>query len=123
LFLFASEPAATIIDTGSTNIPGMRVTMDPIGNHATIERRNGSKSRMKMNKEIRNRLMRDLQAAGPLNELPANHCMKSASFGSSLYVEFNGVRSPDLSCPVQADEKAAALKKDATEILRAARGQ
>jgi hypothetical protein len=119
----ASESGATIIDTGSTNIPGLRVTIDPGANHATIERRNGTTYRMKLGKAIRDRFLSDLQAAGPLNTLPAKYCMKSASFGSSLYVEFNSVRSPDLSCPAQPDHRAETLKKDAVEILKMARNQ
>jgi hypothetical protein len=46
--------------------------------------------------------------------------MKSVSFGSSLYVEFNGLRSPDLSCEGQQDARAEALQKSAREMLRAA---
>ena len=64
--------------------------------------------------------MQDLKAAGPLNELPVKHCMKSVSFGKSLFIEYNGVRSPDLSCQ-QTDTRAAALKKDATDVLNAAK--
>ncbi|HEY3939352.1 MAG TPA: hypothetical protein VGL97_18115 [Bryobacteraceae bacterium] len=119
----ASDSGPTIIDTGSTNIPGLRVIMDEAGNRATVELRNGTKRRMKMNKALHEQFLRNLQAAGPLNALPANHCMKSASFGSSLYVELNGVRSPDLSCPAQVDPRTKALKSDATKILRAARNQ
>jgi hypothetical protein len=100
----------------------LRVTIEPVGNLATVERRDGVKSRAKISKQLRDRFLRDLQKAGPLNELPVNHCMKSASFGSSLYIELGGVRSRDLSCPAQADARAAALKKDAAAILGAVRG-
>jgi len=112
----------SIIDTGSTNIPGMSVTLENSGHHAMVERRDGSKERVKLTKEMCDRLLRDLKAAGALNELPKSHCMKSASFGSSLYVEYNGVRSADLSCP-QRDERAAAIKKDASEILNAVKSR
>jgi hypothetical protein len=111
-----------IIDTGSTNIPGVNVMLENSGHHAMVERRDGSKQRVKLTKELCDRLLRDLKAAGALSELPQSHCMKSASFGSSLYVEYNGVRSADLSCP-QRDERAAAIKKDAGEILSAAKGR
>jgi len=111
-----------IIDTGSTNIPGVNVVLENSGHYAMVERRDGSKQRVKLKKELCDRLLRDLKAAGGLSELPKSHCMKSASFGSSLYVEYNGVRSADLSCP-QRDDRAAALKKDAGEILSAAKGR
>jgi hypothetical protein len=45
--------------------------------------------------------------------------MKSVSFGKSIFIEYKGVRTPDLSCQ-QSDPRAAALKKDAAEILSAA---
>ena len=109
---------ATIIDTGSTNRPGLSVTLDEHGSQATVERRGGSKQVVKLAKDVCDRFMRDLKAAGPLDELPKTHCMKSVSFGSALYIEYNGVRSADLSCP-QHDPRAVALKNDAAEILAA----
>jgi hypothetical protein len=116
----AKEPEATIIDTGSTNRAGMRVTFDREG-HASIEQRNEEIRRVKLNERLCKRFMEDMRAAAPLSALPSGHCMKSVSFGSSMFVEFEGDRSPDLSCPRQTDERAAALQKDANEILQAAR--
>ena len=109
----------TVIDSGSTNSPGMRVTIEQAGQNASIERKDGSKQRVKLNKDICDRVVQDLEAAGPLNQLPVGHCMKSVSFGKSIFIEYKGVRTPDLSCR-QPDPRAAALKKDAAEILSAA---
>jgi hypothetical protein len=109
----------TVIDSGSTNVPGMKVTIEGSGQHAMVERKDGSKQKIKLTKEICERVVQDVEAAGPLNELPVRHCMKSASFGKSIFIEYKGVRTPDLSCQ-QADPRAAALKKDAEEILSAA---
>jgi hypothetical protein len=109
----------TIIDTGSTNVPGMNVTLDSAGNGALVERRGGAKQKVALTQEMCNHLLEDLKAAGPLNELPVKHCMKSVSFGKSLFIEYNGVRSPDLSCQ-QSDPRSAALRTDAAEILNAA---
>jgi hypothetical protein len=61
-----------------------------------------------------------VEAAGPLHSLPAGHCVKSASFGISLFVSRGNDRSPDLSCVDQSDPQAVALKKQAEEILQAA---
>jgi hypothetical protein len=116
--LFAGAQV-TVIDSGSTNIPGMRMTIEPSSHQANVERKDGSKQRVKLSKEICDRVVQDLEAAGPLNELPVAHCMKSVSFGKSIFIEYKGVRTPDLSCQ-QADARAAALKKDAEEILSAA---
>jgi hypothetical protein len=105
-----------IIHTGSTNLQGMTMTLQKSGPHVTIERTDGSTQRTKVPKDMCARLLADLKAAGPLNQLPAAHCMKSVSFGASLFIEFAGLRSPDLSCP-QTDPRSVALKKDASGIL------
>jgi hypothetical protein len=109
----------TVIDSGSTNFPGMKMTIEQSGPGALVELKDGSKQRVKLTKELCDRILEDLQAAGPLNELPVRRCMKSASFGKSIFIEYKGVRTPDLSCQ-QPDPRALALKKDATEILSAA---
>ena len=121
MLLSAAGPKATIIDTGSTNRPGLRLTIDTEGN-AVLEPRNAEVLRTKLPEELCKQLMRDIEAAAPLNALPTVHCMKSVSFGSSLFIERDGDRSPDLNCPSQRDDRAAALQKDAKEILKAARG-
>jgi hypothetical protein len=109
----------TIIDTGSTNVPGMNVKLTNSGTEAMVERRGGAKQKITLTQEMCSHLMEDLKAAGPLNELPVRHCMKSVSFGKSLFIEYNGVRSPDLSCQ-QSDPRSVALRSDASEILSAA---
>ncbi len=109
----------TVIDSGSTNVPGMRMTIEQSNRRAIVERKDGSKQPVKLTKEVCDRILQDVEAAGPLNELPVRHCMKSVSFGKSIFIEYKGVRTPDLSCQ-QSDPRAAALKKDAQEILSAA---
>jgi hypothetical protein len=115
----STSAQVTVIDSGSTNVPGMRMTVERSGHRAILERKDGSKQRIKLTKEICDRVLQDVEAAGPLNELPVRHCMKSVSFGKSIFLEYKGVRTPDLSCR-QDDPRAAALKKDAEEILSAA---
>jgi hypothetical protein len=110
----------TIIDSGSTNIPGMNIKLESSGPQAMVEHRDGSTQKITLAKDLCDRLIGDLKVAGPLNQLPVRHCAKSVSFGTSLYVEYNGVRSPDLSCR-QADEHVTALKVDADAILSAVR--
>ena len=114
----AETPQALVIDTGSTNRPGMTVTVDETGN-ASAKPRRGEPQSMNLNPQLCQALMKDIKAAGTLSALPEHHCMKSASFGSSLYVEMNGDRSPDLSCANPPDPRAAALQKDARDILQA----
>ncbi len=118
--LLANTSRATIEDTGSTNRPGLRVTFDREG-HAAVEPRHGETQHVTLPSRICKRFMQDLEAAGPVNELPAVHCMKSVSFGSRTFVIFEGNRSPDLSCPVTENPRNLALQKDVDEILHAAR--
>lgn len=115
-----SVAQVTIIETGSTNTPGMNVKMKKAGPQAMIEPKEGAAQKLMLKKDLCRRLMKDLAAAGALDKLPEAHCMKSASFGTSLFVEYKGVRSPDLSCP-QTDGRMAALKKDVNEIMAAAK--
>jgi hypothetical protein len=106
----------TIIDTGSTNRPGLQVTLDASGN----AKARGAEGRViRLNSAICKRFMLAVQSAAPLHALTAAHCMKSVSFGSRLFIEYHGERSPDLSCPVQGNPRVDALKKQAAEILAA----
>jgi hypothetical protein len=122
MVLPANSPQVLVIDSGSTNRPGATLTLDESGN-VTVEQRNNEAQSTKISAELCQQLMRDVKAAGMLSELPAQHCPKSVSFGSKLYVEFNGDRSPDISCTPQSDARAAALQKDANEILEIVRKQ
>lgn len=115
----ASTPHVTIEDTGSTNRSGLRVTVDREG-HATVEPRNGETQHVNLPARLCRRFLEQVEVAAPLNEMPAVHCIKSVSFGSRTFLDFNGTRSPDISCPA-ADERIQTLAKDANEILQAAR--
>ncbi len=108
----------TVIETASTNRPETRVT---IGRQAkAMVRVSGTRSStIPLGTEERKRIWKAVSDAEPLENLPVSHCMKSASFGSSLFVEIDGQRSPDLSCANQADPRAAALHAEARGILQA----
>jgi hypothetical protein len=117
-----SAPQALVIDSGSTNRPGITITVDESGG-ATAQPRNGESKPLNLDPQLCQALMKDIKAAGQLSALPEHHCPKSVSFGSSLYVEVNGHRSPDLSCANPPDARMAALQKDANDILEAVRAQ
>lgn len=110
---------ATIIDTGSTNRPGLQVTLGANGS-ATIASRDVGPHAIWLNRRLCKRFMLTLQSAAPMQALAATRCMKSVSFGSRLFIEYDGERSPDLSCPIQQDPRVDTLKKQAAEILAAA---
>ena len=115
----AGNPKITITSTGSTNTAGFEVTLDG-AESATLHPQGDAARQVKLNSSAIAEFANTVEAAGALHALPANHCMKSASLGSRLYVSRGTDRSPDLSCPEQSDTRAAAIKKQAEEILRAA---
>jgi hypothetical protein len=122
IFMLNAFGQIVITDTGSTNRPGMTVTLGAKG-HAVIANRRGGKTEMQLEPELQSRLLKDLEAAAPLDQINARHCMKSASFGSSLFVTYKGVRSPDLSCGGQSDPNAMAVQKDMQEVMAQARAK
>jgi hypothetical protein len=96
---------ATIVDSGSTNRAGFRLAVDRSGNAEVTGqlRRFGQDPppvpmRQTLPKALVETFYANLKAAGRLDSLPAVHCAKSASFGSTLTVAFGNERSPDLSC-------------------------
>ena len=121
-------PQATVIDTGSTNRPGLRVTFDQdgralanVGGGAAASPEGAASQDIQLHADVCKQMLDQLKAVGSLSGLPARHCMKSVSFGSGLYVEYQGERSPDLSCPGQTDSRAEALQKMASKVLEDAR--
>ena len=61
-------------------------------------------------------LFEKLQAAMPLGDIGAAHCMKSASFGSSTTIAYEGQMTPDLSCGAGSDA-ARELARTAAVIV------
>lgn len=119
LMASSSDNQVTIEDTGSTNRLGVRLTLEDTG-HATVEPRQGQPQEIQLDHDLCRKFLHDVKALGSLAALPANHCAKSVSFGSSLYLEYKGVRSPDLSCSTQ-DSRLIDIQKRANDLLRAAR--
>ena len=116
----AAQPTqqATIEETGSTNTLGVKIVVGP-GGAAQMHVEGEEVRTVTINADLSDRLFRDLKAFSPMSALPGNHCIKSASFGTSLYVEYSGERSPDLNCPAPVGSKLAQLQKDVNEIMQA----
>ena len=120
------EPdAATILDSGSTNRPGFRIVVAQSGlaELTSMPRKSGEKPepveplRRMLPAAVLNRFYGDLKTAKPLASLPAVHCMKSASFGSTLTVAFAGEQTPDLSCGDGGNAAMSRLIRDVNEIV------
>jgi hypothetical protein len=104
--------AAVIVNSGSTNISGYRIVVQPDG-RATVTTQ-GSNRTQQLAKSTVAPFFKHLSAAMPLGKLESEPCMKSASFGSTTTVQYKGERSPDLSCPMEG--LGAALGADVQRV-------
>lgn len=121
----AETEAVAIVDSGSTNRAGFRISLDaagaaemtlvPRGRAAVSE--NALPVRRAIPQALAERLRADLAEARPLAGLPAARCMKSASFGSSLSVEAGNERTPDLNCGDGGNAELRKLIRDVREIV------
>jgi hypothetical protein len=121
--LAQSSSEAVVMNSGSTNTSGFRISIDKQGEaqYTPMPRRFGATAhaepvQRKIPDELTQRFFLDLEAAKPLSGLPRGRCRKSASFGSSLTIEFGGERTPDLSCPNDCS-LIQNLSRDANEIV------
>jgi hypothetical protein len=109
---------ALIVNSGSTNRAGYRLRV--YANGWTALQQGDIPLRKRVPAALVERFFADLKAAAPLDKLPAAHCMKSASFGSTTSIGYGGKISPDLSCP-SSSPPARALAVDAAALARAPR--
>ena len=123
---------AAIVDSGSTNGNGFRILVERSGRTqlAVVPRNAGSQPAEvpvttfgTIPAALAQRLYSDLDAARPISSLPLQHCPKSASFGTTLTIEFEGQTTPDLSCGDGANPKMRALVEDTQQIVNASRKQ
>jgi hypothetical protein len=111
-YLPVPKGAAVILNTGSTNTLGYRIVVQRSGAAESI---NGPRRAMgSVPDSLAAQFFNDLQAAMPLSAHGSSTCMKSASFGSSMFVWWHGSRSGDLSCG-----GAGAVATDAYKIAQA----
>ena len=116
----AETGTAVIVNSGSTNSPGFRIVVERPGT-ADYTQTRGRASTVKghIPPELAKRFFTDLEAGKPLADLPHRTCMKSASFGTTLTVEFSGETTPDLNCKSGAGPKLQSLMNDVNEIVKA----
>ena len=125
-FLLGKDDIATIVDSGSTNTVGFRIVVQRSGKAEwiTTSRRYGSQAgegsktkQQQLSHALIDRLFSDLNAVRPLSSIPKQGCMKSASFGTTRAIEFDGQRTPDLTCGGGGNAKVQALIQDVNEIV------
>lgn len=127
----AAAQSATIVNSGSTNTAGYEIAVPQTGPASytvkakgTAQGQRAAKANAKtVPQSLVDALYADLKAASPLSSLPAKHCMKSASFGTRLTVEYGGETSPDLSCGDGGDAKLQALIRDVNAIVKVIRAE
>jgi hypothetical protein len=114
---------AVIVDSGSTNTYGftMNVSSDGKGS-VTLQTRGGPSGQSPKTFTVPSattaKFFKDVAAAKKANAATVP-CMKSASFGSSIHVTWQGWTSPDLTCPPK-DSVGEALVEDVDAIRHAA---
>jgi hypothetical protein len=116
---------AVIVDSGSTNRAGFRIEVSRSGAAEMTPMRPRFASSDETPKPLQRtvpsgvvkRFYGDLKAAGSLASLPRVHTMKSASFGSSLTVEFGNEQTPDLNSGDGGNAAVRDLIRDVNEIV------
>jgi hypothetical protein len=124
--------SVTIVNSGSTNTAGFQIVVEKSGlaEYSSHSRRNaidkGAESktiRKTIPKSLARVLYEDVKTARPLSSLHPQSCMKSASFGTRLTIQFGDDTSPDLSCGDGGDAKMRALIRDTDAIIKSFSGQ
>ena len=118
----APPDSAVIVNSGSTNTIGYSIEVWSDGKASvTMQGRGSAPSTPKaftVSAATAERFFADLAAARKGNATTAP-CMKSASFGTSTHVKWQGWVSPDLSCPPKSS-LGDALVRDVDAIHQAA---
>jgi hypothetical protein len=119
----ASPPqSAVIVNSGSTNTLGYTITVSSDGKGSvTMQARGGTAGAPKsfaVSAAAAAKFFDDLAAARKSNEATVP-CMKSASFGTTVRITWQGWTSPDLSCPPKGPE-GDALISDVAAMQKAA---
>jgi hypothetical protein len=113
------QTQADIVNSGSTNSRGYVLHVERSGSILVDAQDGAGPHSASTSPDLAGRLFDALAAAQPFSELPLGRCMKSASFGYSVRIRYDGETTPDLTCAISEEEKT--LASLATEIARDAR--
>jgi hypothetical protein len=114
----SSPQIAVITRSASTNRAGFSLVVRPTG---AVTARLGTLTQVvHVGTGLVKQLYADLDRAGELDRLPAGHCLKSASFGTTTSIAYKGWSSPDLQCAQNSAERALQSDVDAisTQALK-----
>lgn len=119
----APPDTAVIVNSGSTNSYGYKMEVWSDGNGSVVLQERGGKAAstpkaFSIPPATTSHFFADLAAARKGNVATAP-CMKSASFGTSTHISWQGWTSPDLDCPPQGT-LGEALVADVDAIRHAA---
>lgn len=100
----ARPDGATIVSSGSTNFPGYTIKVHSDGSTWAVRSNKqgeqiGTPVTATLPSRVTQKLLNDAKAAKLSGHVIGQPCMKSASFGSTLVVQYHGWTSPDLNCP------------------------
>jgi len=132
LFTFASSSnegnIIKITNSGSTNTAGYVIELQRNGHVKwTVARRRvfidpttpsstTGQNSIQLPSLRTNAIFQAAEDASPFNQYPHSSCGKSVSFGTTLYVTYNGQETPDISCPIK-DAKLALFSEKIHELI------
>lgn len=121
LAIACQAQSITIVNSGSTNTAGFEIAVRKSGaaEYTSHPRRGEAPAEIHktLPQSLADQLYVDVNAAQPLDSLPARHCVKSVSFGTRTYIDAGGQESPDLSCGDGGNAKLRALIRDSNQII------
>lgn len=104
-YLPVAQGSAVIMLTGSTNTTGYRIVVAESGAAEYVSA--AGRAQGTVPASVVATFFRDVRSGSPLAQLKEGSCMKSASFGTALFVYWNHSRSPDLTCTSGAGDAVA----------------
>lgn len=119
----APPEKAAIVNSGSTNTAGYRIDVSSDGT-GTLTMQAHPRSDLstkpkpfRVETALAARFFNDVKAVRGI-DVQGKPCMKSASFGTSTHITYNGWTSPDLECP-SPNELMNSLMDDVRAIRKA----
>jgi hypothetical protein len=104
----AGQSQADIVNSGSTNTRGYVLHVTRSGSVLVDAQDGAGFHSASTSPDLAASLFEALAAAQPFSELPLGRCMKSASFGYSVRIRYDGASTPDLTCAIGPEEKTLA---------------